>query len=302
MRENVIRKENKNKRFKKIYVEITNVCNLKCDFCPAEIRTFGYMAYDKFCEIIDKIKPFTDHVSLHVKGEPLLHPELEKILGICSEKGIKVNLTTNGTRIKKCSDILIKSPAVRQINFSLHSFDGNKGRGNKAEYLDNIFKFISSALSETQIIISLRLWNLESDNENNIRLQLNKESTSAVEKEYGLEYTIEDKLTPGRGIKLSEKLFLNYEKKFSWPKLSDDFYQPAGFCQGLRDQAAILVDGTVVPCCIDGDGIINLGNIFTREFGEIMEGERAVNIYKGFSNRKAVEELCKKCSVKGRFD
>jgi MoaA/NifB/PqqE/SkfB family radical SAM enzyme len=292
----------KNKQFKRIYIEITNICNLRCSFCPPETRTSGYMKTGEFSRILDEIKPYTDYVNLHVKGEPLLHPELDKILDFCHEKGFFVNITTNGIRILNVKEILFRKPALRQINFSLHSFDSNPGQGDKKGYLADIFSFIRQALAETKFIISLRLWNLESSNENNIMRQRNKEITSVIEKEFDIPFLIEDKITPGKGIKLAERLFLNYEKQFSWPHLNDDYEKPQGFCYGLREHAAILVDGTVIPCCLDGDGIINLGNIFEKRFSDIIRGGRAVQIYDGFSNRKSVEILCRKCSFKERFD
>ena len=129
----------------------------------------------------------------------------------------------------------------------------------------------------------------------------NRKIIDKIEKYFDLDYKIEDKLVPGRGLKIKDRLYLNTDLEFKWPKLSDKYENEDGFCYGLRTQIGILVDGTVIPCCLDGEGVVNLGNIFEASFKDIIEGKRATAIYDGFSNKKAVEELCKKCTFKEKF-
>ena len=57
----------------------------------------------------------------------------------------------------------------------------------------------------------------------------------------------------------------------------------------------------MIPCCLDGEGVINLGNVDDTDFGEIITNERSTNIIEGFSRREAVEELCRKCGYRKRF-
>ena len=90
-------------------------------------------------------------------------------------------------------------------------------------------------------------------------------------------------------------------EKFEWPDIQIDSLGEEVFCHGLRNQIGILVDGTVVPCCLDSEGNINLGNIFEKSLKDIVEDKRARDIYDGFSRRRAVEELCKKCGYATRF-
>ena len=108
------------KRFSKIYVEITNNCNLNCSFCSKDNLPKKEMSVDEFRIVIDKIKDYTDNIYLHVKGEPLLHSHLDEILTICDNIGINVRITTNGTLLSKKKDILLKHN-IKQINVSLHS-------------------------------------------------------------------------------------------------------------------------------------------------------------------------------------
>lgn len=290
------------RNFKKIYIEITNVCNLACKFCPQTKRKAEFMNIDTFNKILDQVKPYGEYIYFHVKGEPLLHPEIDKFLDLSYEKGFKVNITTNGTLIKKVKDKLIGKPALRQINFSLHSFDGNDKSEGKDEYIDDILSFAKEAVENTNMIIALRLWNLNKDNETNLLRKRNNHIIERIEEEFKLPYKIEEKIIPGRGIKLADRVYLNQDHEFQWPDLSNEDYGDRGFCYGLKNQIAILVDGTVVPCCLDGEGIIKLGDIKQSSFTEIVEGDRAANILKGFSERKVLEELCRKCGYREKFD
>lgn len=290
------------KRYKKVYLEITNVCNLKCDFCPQTKRKAEFMSEETFEQILDQIKPFTSYIYLHVKGEPLLHPKLGSFLDISYEKGFQVNITTNGTLIDKVADILLKKPAVRQINFSLHSFDGNQHEISKDEYIDCILKFSRRAILESNMIISLRLWNLDEALLTEDQRKRNLDIIHKIEDYFNLPYKIQGNFSETKSLKLSDRVYLNQDYEFKWPDLKEEEDINKGFCYGLKNQVAILVDGTVVPCCLDGEGIINLGNIHERQFADIVNGKRAENIRLGFCNNKVVEELCRKCGFRKRFN
>lgn len=254
------------KRFKKFYIEITNVCNLACDFCPETKRKAQFMSIEIFDKILDQIKPYTDYIYFHVKGEPLLHPDIDKFLDLSYKKGFKVNITTNGTLINKVKDKIIMKKALRQVNFSLHSFDGNEESKNKDKYINDILSFIRDTIENNNIFISLRLWNLDKDNITNLKKKRNAELLQIIEKEFKLPYKIEEKITPGKGIKVYNRIYINQDHEFEWPDLRAEEDDGKGFCYGLRNQVAILVDGTVVPCCLDGEGVINLGNINEIDF------------------------------------
>lgn len=288
------------RRFKKCYIEITNACNLKCSFCPSTKRNPEFMSIETFNRILEQIKPHTEYIYFHVKGEPLLHPEIDKFLDLSFEKGFKVNITTNGTLIGRVKDKLISKPALRQVNFSLHSFYGNEGY-DKEEYMKQILLFTREARERSEVIISFRLWNLEHEGAVDSEKKRNHELIEIIEKEFGLDGQLEEADIGVRGIKIAEKVYLNQDYAFKWPDLNEEEDDGAGFCLGLRDQVAILVDGTVVPCCLDGEGIINLGNVNKDDFLDIIQSERSKSIYDGFSIRYAVEELCRKCGYRKRF-
>lgn len=288
------------RQFKKVYIEITSVCNLACTFCPPTERAKGFIKLDTFNQVLEQVKPHTDYIYLHVKGEPLLHPKIDELLDAAHAKGLKVNITTNGTLITKNKHKLLGKPALRQMNFSLHSFDGHIGSENREKYLREILSFVREA-EEHKVIFSFRLWNLTQDNMTNLEKQRNRETLEVLEKEFNLDFKIEEKIVPGSGVKIANRIYLNQDHEFQWPSLDAPEDDGKGFCYALRSQAAVLVDGTVVPCCLDGEGVINLGNVHEKTFTEIIDGERANNLYYGFSNREAVEELCRRCGYRQRF-
>lgn len=290
------------KRFKKIYVEITSVCNLACSFCPQTKRPPRFMKVEEFSYILEQIKPYTEYVYFHVKGEPLLHPHLDKLLDLCEEKEFKANITTNGTLIEKVKSKIISKPALRQINISLHSFDANEQNIDMDEYLNNILQFAKEASEKTNIITALRLWNLDENNMTSAESRKNRHILDKIEDFFEVPHEIEDKVSGSRGIKLCERVFLNHDYEFRWPGLNEKDEGEKGRCNGLKDHIAVLVDGMVVPCCLDGEGVINLGNMFETPFSEIMEGERAKNMLEGFSKWQLKEELCRKCGYRSRFN
>ena len=177
------------KKFKKVYIEITNVCNLSCNFCPKTKRKHKFMDKKEFNYILNQVKPFTEHIYLHLMGEPLLNENIEYFLEESFKSGIHVNLTTNGTLLKKFGDKLIKAKALRQVNISLHSFEANKKTVELEEYLKDVSNFIVNAREKSDIICAIRLWNMDSNElkgENN----LNKEILKILEENLKLDFSL----------------------------------------------------------------------------------------------------------------
>lgn len=252
-------------RFKRIYIEITNVCNLSCTFCPPSTRVPRYMTFDEFKIVLEKIKPYTEYIYLHVKGEPTLHPDFETFVKLAYEEGFNINLTTNGTLLKNHLNI---TKYLRQINISLHA--------------TNSEEIIKTAKNIDNTIINFRIWN---KNEN-------KDAVKLLEKEFNT------KIPEKPNFTLADNKFLSQRNLFEWPNMENMELNETGYCYGLNTQLAILVDGTVVPCCLDNNGDINLGNIYMSNIDEIINSQKALDIINGFRKRVAVEELCKKCTYK----
>lgn len=286
------------KKFKKVYIEITNVCNLNCSFCPTTRRLPKLMDVENFKHIIQEVKPFTDYVYFHLMGEPLLNPYLESFLRTCFENSIKVNITTNGTLLNKNEGILLNAPALRKVSISLHSFEANENNDVLGNYIDNVVAFIKNAVQKG-VICELRLWNMDNGElkgNNAMNSEIIKKLQEAFQPDFDLEPAIEKQAN----IKLGNRLFVHRAEIFEWPDIDRQSINEEVFCYGLRDQFGILADGTVVPCCLDSEGNIPLGNVFKEPLEDILHSERASRIYEGFSGRKAVEELCRKCGYAKR--
>ena len=275
------------KRFNKIYLEISNLCNLSCAFCPGTNRKKHAMTVEEFSRLLPKLRPFTDFLYFHLMGEPLLHPHLGEFLQIAGEQGFKVILTTNGTLLPKQQALLLSSPALHKVNISLHAFEANDLSVPFEEYLDGCFAFGKAA--EGRVLTVYRLWNQGADEKNQNLL-------SALEREFPQPWTVERK-----GTRLGNRVYLEYGDKFEWPDLSAREGSDRIFCYGLRDQIGVLCDGTVVPCCLDHEGDLALGNLHQQTLEEILSSPRAMAIFNGFQNRTAAEELCRKCGYARRF-
>ena len=276
------------KRFNKIYLEISNVCNLSCAFCPGTKRTKHIMTEAEFSTLMPKLRPYADYLYFHLMGEPLLHPHLEKFLQIAGEYEFKVILTTNGTLLEKQKDILLNASALHKVNISLHAFEANDLAVPFDEYLRDCFTFGNSAAGNKLVVY--RLWN------NGGADALNQQIMDSMKKYFPEPWT-----DNRQGKRIGDRIFLEYGDKFDWPDLSAPESSDRVFCYGLRDQIGVLCDGTVVPCCLDHEGDITLGNLFEEELDIILAKPRAVSIYNGFSKKEAAEELCRKCGYARRF-
>lgn len=260
-------------RFKKIYIETTNLCNLNCDFCIKNRRKKEIMTIQNFKIILSKIKNYTNYIYLHILGEPLLNPKLNEFILLASNEGFNINITTNGYLIDKIKD----NKNIRQVNISLHSFDV-KYNVELKKYLNNIFDSVEE-LIKNDTYISLRLW---------VKNKYSEDIINEVNNYYKVNIT--------KNNKIKENLFFNFEKQFIWPDLNNSYYNESGKCYGLTDHIGILVDGTIVPCCLDTLGIINLGNIFKEEIDEILSKKTVIKMIEGFKNNKKEMELCKHCN------
>lgn len=273
---------------KKVYLEITNVCNLSCAFCPGTRRAKRFMTLEEFQILSARLRPHTDFLYFHLMGEPLLHPELGAFLTHAGALGFKVILTTNGTLLPVREELLLSAPALHKVNISLQSFEANE-RGALVPYLSACAGF-ARRFSEASKLCVLRLWN-----QNGLD-SLNEEIEALLAQHFPKPWP-----ESRRSRKLAERVYLEPGERFDWPDLSAEDRGEPCFCYGLRDQLGVLVDGTVVPCCLDHEGDIPLGNLFDQELDKIMSTEKARKIYAGFSRRRATEPLCRRCGYARRF-
>lgn len=273
--------------YSRVYVEITNICNMHCSFCHGHGRRPGKMDEAQFSRVLDQLAGQTNYIYYHLMGEPLLHPQLPQFLQMAADRGFRSIITTNGTLLNKFGKTLIDSP-LHKVSVSLHSFEQDD-EDTFTAYLAQVADFAREA-SKAGIIVSLRLWNRGYDG--------GKNDTAVA----FLRDRFPDPWTENsRGYRLRDRLFLEWGDRFAWPDQNAPQQSETVFCHGMRDQFGILCDGTVVPCCLDSEGVINLGNIFTDEIENILASPRAKAIAEGFSCRKASEDLCRRCGYAQRF-
>lgn len=273
--------------FRKVYVEITNICNMRCSFCHGHSRPPRQMTREEFSLALDRLGTRTKYIYYHLMGEPLTHPLLPEFIRLAGERGYKSVVTTNGALLPRRGGELLAA-GVNKINISLHSFEERIDE-KAAQSIVSLAEFAKTAAAEGVTVV-FRLWNRGFDGGNNV-------TAEAILRRH----------IPGewaentRGVRIRHKLHLEWGERFSWPDSNARAQGDSFFCYGLRDHFGILSDGTVVPCCLDSDGVIALGNIFTEELDEILNSERARKMVEEFNCRRASEELCKRCGYARRF-
>lgn len=280
--------------YSRVYLEITNICNRSCAFCPGTKRAPRMLSCAEFTLLAQKIRPYTDYLYLHVMGEPLVHPALGEFLHIAKSMGFHVVITTNGTLLPQRRDILLGADAPHKLHISLHSFEANE-QGDFHTYIHSCAEFARDA-QRAGTVINLRLWNLDGAQTAGLN-QRNDEILSILHDVFPAPWA-----DTNWGKRLETRVFLEYGERFDWPSLGTAERSTRGFCHGLRTQFAVLCDGTVVPCCLDHEGAIALGNLFTQELCDILDSLAARALHDGFTARRRVHPLCRTCGYAARFD
>ena len=273
--------------YSKVYVEITNQCNMKCSFCHGHGRTPRKMSTEEFLHVLDQLKDQTQYLYYHLMGEPLTHPKLAEFVKLAGARGYKSIITTNGTLIERRGEELL-SAGVHKFNLSLHSFEEGSDEEH-ARYVRTLAEFAKRA-AQVGTIVVFRLWNQGFDGDRNPKtLSILRESIPG------------EWVAGNRGTRICDRIFLEWGDRFEWPDKDEEIKGNKFFCYGLKDQFGILSDGTVVPCCLDSDGVIKLGNIFCEDIHSILCSKRAEAMVEGFRCGVASEDLCRRCGYAQRF-
>lgn len=273
--------------YSRVYVEITNICNMNCSFCHGHSRPARSMTEEEYARVLEQLAGKTRYIYHHLMGEPLLHPLLPRFIQMAAKAGFRPMLTTNGTLLDRVGDrILI--PGLHKVNISLHSFEGDEEASHR-RYLQNVADFMKKA-NGLDIKVSLRLWNNGFDGGRNDRV------LAALQEGFPGPWTQNT-----RGYRIRDGLFLEWGDRFAWPDQNAPDEGESMTCRGLLDHFGILSDGTVVPCCLDSDGVIALGNVFREDLTGILASPRAQAMAEGFRRRKAVEDLCRRCGYARKF-
>lgn len=281
-------------RFKRIYVELTNICGLNCTFCPDKNNSPQTIDLPFFERIVKQVSRYTNEIVCHVMGDPLTLSNIQEYLEIIKHHDMKAMITTSGFYIDKHNSNTLLHPAVRQLNISLNSFNKNTTKLTLDAYLKPIFALCKDKDSYPDTFINLRLWNID---EGKSEDDFNTQVFAKLSEFFGVKV---DYTSHAKGLRLASKVLLHFDNYFEWPSLSNPIYGD-GYCGGLDSHIAILSDGRVVPCCLDYEAVIELGNLQNQSLDEILCSQRVCSITDGFKQNRAVEELCQKCSYKSRF-
>jgi len=283
--------------FKKIYLEISNICNVQCSFCPVVEKDKKVMNVEEFEATLKEVAPRAEIVCLHLLGEPLAHPKFSEILEVCERYNTQIDLTTNGILIRRHQERILDSRCVRQVNFSIQAFKDNFPDRDLAPYLLPLFEFAQSAHElRPELYINFRLWNQQSNDSDN------EEVFQKIESHFNI--AINRKVETGaiKSKRIWNRLYLHFDSRFEWPSFSLPHQGTRGRCYGTVNHIGIHADGTVVPCCLDKNGAINLGNVKEQSLLDILNSERFVKMRDGFLNGVLVETFCQHCSFITRFD
>jgi len=293
-------------KLQKIHIEITNVCNLKCSFCPSVDRDARFMAPAAFEQVLLKVKDHSQWVCLHLMGEPTAHPQFAEIVERCHFYQKKVYLVTNGLLMPRHTALLQGQGFFHQINFSLQSYWDNFPDRDIKPYLESLLQVSNLVFqNEPHVYVNFRFWDRGHESEKS------KQAIQYILEHYNLNLDVE-RLLAGEHFDQNRKRFLlaprhylHFDQRFAWPsKQSNPDYGLRGRCQALKTHAGVLVDGTVVPCCLDSEGELALGHLLENQassFSEILGGRRAQNLRHGFTQGRRLEDLCRHCDFINRF-
>ncbi len=257
------------------------------------------MEIDVFRTIIQQVAPLTEQVCFHLMGDPLVHPQLAKLVEICHESEVNIFFVTNGILLKEKQSQLLLHPSFRQVNFSLHSFFDNFPDRDPTEYLERIFDYTDEALQlRPDLYINFRLWNLLEPRGVEMR---NQEMLSRISDHFQIKIDPKIDVRTRKSIHLKSRLYIHFDTEFVWPAMDLPVLGTQGTCYGLSSHFGVLVDGTVVPCCLDKEGAIPLGHVQKQSLLEILDSPRSQALIAGFRDKKLIEGLCQRCQYIERF-
>ncbi|MGD1904930.1 MAG: radical SAM/SPASM domain-containing protein [Leptolyngbyaceae cyanobacterium] len=316
----------------RLHIEVTNVCNFKCEFCPDAImeRRRGHMDVALLERLLTEV---ADHqlaniVTFHLMGEPLIYPHVFEGIAMAVERGLKLHLTTNGSTFHLRPDHIeaLVASQIPKVTISLQTPDpqtftlrGAPPRLEPEAYFDGITQYVRANLQAAESPTRIHIKFL--DTTPHPFLVPHKpmhivEGKAAMREELmrwaerllsGLDdapdaQAVERAIArhkPGRWqlIPLHPKLVLETFPLDSWGNVESSQVTPAhfGYCNGVSGQAGVLYDGTVVPCCKDYEGQIPLGNAQDIPLRDILAGPSACGLKKGFDRLKVNHPVCQRC-------
>lgn len=271
-----------------LQIETTSACNLKCVMCPRKsmTRKAEHMSLDLFCKIIDQSAGRSEIAILHLMGDPLLNPEIYKMIAYCRKFGLRTVISTNGMALTKkaCSEIYESG-----LDIILLSFDG----GSK-----EIFEKVRVGANFEQVVKSYRNFlEMQKDYTQKIRpvIQMIKFKTTKEETEAFY------KLWNGFKADVIIKPFTRWQGDNEIINKLMSF-NPSTLENSLCDRAwqwlTVISDGTVIPCCRDYDATVRLGNLKEQSVEELWNSSAFTSFRKMHAAGRSKANICRKCDYK----
>lgn len=316
----------------RLHIEVTNVCNFKCEFCPDAIMTRrrGHMDLSLLERLLKTVadEQIAEIVTFHLMGEPLIYPHIFPAIRRAVNLGLRLHLTTNGSTFHLCPEHIEKLVAsgIPKVTISLqtpdpHTFQlrGAPPRLPSEAYFAGITRYVQKNLQDPHAPTRIHIKFLDTTPHPFLvphkpmdimsgRAQMQAELMSWAQRLLAGVVDAPDSRTlqtaiahhrPGRWqlIPLHPKLVLETFPLDSWGNVESEQVIPAqfGYCNGASRQAGILYDGTVVPCCKDYEGQIPLGNVTQQPLHSILEGAAACALRTGFDRFQVTHPVCQRC-------
>jgi MoaA/NifB/PqqE/SkfB family radical SAM enzyme len=244
------------------WIDITRLCNLRCIMCPQSrgLRPRpAKMPLDRFQQILDDICENRPLIKLYLSGEPLLHEGLFDMIEYAHGKNCQTAIHTNATLFTEALSERILSSSLTFLSFS---FDGCTAE---------VYERLRPPAKFEQVGANIRRF-LDLRRRSGRGPYANVEIIRMRDTEDFLKSFAEEWKACG----VEEVSVVDY---MTWlgtvPDRRDgkaaifSGYTP---CAAPFQHGCILSDGTVVPCCLDVDGRMPLGNVTEQPFREIWVG------------------------------
>ena len=260
------------KNITSLIIEPTNTCNLRCTFCfvtDGMTRDGGFMDFNRFKKIIDDCTDL-EHLCMHNWGEPLLHKDIFRMIEYAKNKGVNyVVMNTNGTLL---TDKMINRIVNSKLDIIRFSIDGSA----------ETFKRVRGV-------------ELENIEKNIKKLKIIKEK-KRPELKMGVVFTVEED-TEGD----AEEYINHWEKIVDHVRLQPKLItsprtevcpEPFGKDYG---KLVVLWDGRVIPCCVDYNANLMIGNIQNDTIPNLWKSEK-LNILREQHLKGEFPDTCANCN------